>query len=96
LSETSVVHVLGALRTCLGFVAEHSDRFRVPKFPALRRDTREPGLLSPDEQDLVLDAIPVAKRGAFLGLVDLMIRPGEVRALNVEEYEPPRLPRRLV
>jgi len=87
LSETSVVHVLGALRTCLGFVAEHSDRFRVPKFPALRRDTREPGLLSPDEQDLVLDAIPVAKRGAFLALVDLMIRPGEVRALNVEEYD---------
>ena len=47
-----------------------------------------PTIISPKAQDLILEAIPEPARGAFYAAVDLLLRPGEIRALNVEDYDP--------
>ncbi len=87
-SATTIVHVLASLRTCMRWIAKRSaGTYAAPEFPELHRSRYEPRILEPAEQDAVLAAIPEAKRGAFLALADLMIRPGEVRAANVEDYD---------
>lgn len=91
MSRTSVVHVMSSLRTCLRWVAKRSSgTYQAPEFPELRRNEYEPAILAPEEQNAVLEGIPASKRGAFLAMADLMIRPGEARGLNVEDYDPKR------
>jgi integrase len=87
-SETTIVHVLASLRTCLRWVEERSNgAFVAPKFPQLQRAAFEPAILTREQQAAVLDAIPEEKRGAFLAMADLMIRPGEARGANVGDYD---------
>jgi integrase len=54
-----------------------------PDFPELPSSDYEPTVVSLDVQQQVLDAIPEERRGLFLVLALLGVRPGEARALNV-------------
>ena len=49
-------------------------------------DEYAPTIITIETQDAILDAIAAPRRGAFLALARLGLRPGEVRALNVEDY----------
>lgn len=85
---TTVWHIMSALRTCLRWVAKRSGgTYHAPDFPELRRGAFEPRVLEPEQQAAVLEQIDVAQRGVFLALADLMIRPGEARALDVGDYD---------
>lgn len=87
-SATTVVHIMSALRTCLRWVAKRSaGTYSCPEFPELRRGAYEPALLEPEQQHAVLEQIALPYRGIFIALADLMIRPGEARALDVREYD---------
>lgn len=87
-SPTTVAHALQSLRTCIRWAARRSGgAFGVPDFPEVRRVDHEPVELSPEEQNAVLAEISVPKRGLFLALTDLMVRPGEARAGDVDDYD---------
>ncbi len=77
-------HVLGAFRTFCGWLKRRKDIASVPDFPERPRvPEHEPRIISPAEQDRILEAIPDGERGAYLVLAHMGLRPGEVRALNV-------------
>jgi hypothetical protein len=49
-------------------------------------DEYEPRILSIEDQDAILEAIPERERGIFLALALLGLRPGEARALDIADY----------
>ena len=86
--QTTVAHIVSSLRTCLRWTAKRSGgTFACPEFPVVRRGEFEPQMLEPAEQDEVLAEIDLEQRGAYLAMADLMIRPNEARACNVENYD---------
>jgi integrase len=88
-SATTIFHATSALRSCLRWHARRSNgQYTAPDFPHVERSDYEPKLFTMEQQEEVLAAIRVAKRGPFLALARLMLRPGEVRALNVGDYDP--------
>jgi len=87
MNATSIVHTLGTLKTALNWHAHRSSgAYAAPTFPKLSRADFEPVILTREQQSTVIDAIPVAQRGAFLAMADLLIRPGETRALDAPHY----------
>ena len=85
---TTIAHTLGALQTCLRWAAKRlGGTYVVPEFPELERAEHEPIILTPEQQDRILEQIVEPKRGVFLALVDLMIRPSEARAIDVGHYD---------
>ena len=87
MGATSIVHCMSALRTALRWHAKRSGgTFVAPEFPELKRADFEPVILTPEQQDKVLEQIPIGQRGAFIALVDLMIRPSEARAVTIGDY----------
>ena len=49
-----------------------------------------PHTLSLESRARVLDAIPWERRGAFLAASWLLMRPREIRAVDLEDYDPER------
>lgn len=87
-NATTVLHILSALRTCLRWVAKRSaGTYVAPEFPELERASYTAPVLEPGQQAAILEKIDVESRGIFLALADLMIRPGEGRALDVGDYD---------
>lgn len=78
--------IMGALRASLGWLETRGELDRVPRFPSMKRRKHLPRIISPDGQDDVLAEIPENRRGAFYVAVEELVRPGEVRALNVSDY----------
>jgi integrase len=82
LSAKTRRNVMGALRSCMGWLKErgglHGD---VPNFPLPRVTEHRPGIITPQAQARVLAAIPKRARGAFLVMATMGLRPGEARAL---------------
>ena len=58
----------------------------MPEFPSVPRDDYSPMIISGESQDAILEAIPWSERGIFLAMGRMGLRPGEARALNVEDY----------
>jgi integrase len=79
-------HALDAMRTFLRWEKRSRKIDAMPEFPSVPVPEHAPTLLTPAEQDAVLEAIPVEFRGAFLAMARLGLRPGEVRALDVDDY----------
>jgi integrase len=79
-------NVVGAFRAFLGWLRRRGEITEIPEMPEIRVDEHAPVILPLEVQDRILEAIPEARRGAFLAMARLGLRPGEVRALNVEEY----------
>jgi len=86
LSTKSRRNVLGAVRSCLGWLKRRGELRDLPEFPWPKVEEYEPRLISVDDQDRILAAIPEIERGVFLALALLGLRPGEARALEVSDY----------
>jgi len=79
-------NVLGAFRSFLSWLELREELpGRMPRFPWPKVDDYEPRVLSVADQDAILDAIPEARRGIFLAMAHLGLRPGEARALDVAD-----------
>ncbi len=79
-------NIAGAFHAFLAWLARREEIPAVPPFPPQSVPIHAPRIIPPDVQDAILDEIPEAKRGIFISAVELLLRPGEVRALNVEDY----------
>ena len=91
LSPKTRHNVLGAFRTFLRWLLMRGDLEAVPRFPEVRVPEYAPTILTLEQQDLVLDQIPWERRGAFLAAARLGLRPGEIRALDLDDYQEGRL-----
>jgi integrase len=78
--------IVGAVRGCLGWLAQRGELEYVHPFPAMRKRRHIPTIISASAQDSILAEIPEDRRGAFYVAVEELVRPGEVRALNVSDY----------
>ncbi len=78
--------IVGALRSLLGWLERRGELDRIPRFPELRKRRHVPRVISVGDQEAVLEEIPEARRGAFYAAVELLARPGEIRALDVSSY----------
>jgi integrase len=87
LSGSTRRKVLGAFRTFLAWLRRRGDIDAVPEFPSVPVDEYAPTIISANAQDAILAQIPFDRRGAILAAVRLGIRPGEIRALDVDDYQ---------
>lgn len=87
LAPVTVRAVLGTFRGFLGWLHEREEVERIPRLPSVKVPERVPRLMAPDAQERVLAAIPEPRRGIFLFLVDLAVRPNEARAVALADFE---------
>jgi integrase len=87
LSPKLRANVLGAFRSFLRWLWRQGELREMPPFPELAVPRKAPKLISIEQQEAVLEAIQAPRRGIFLALAELVIRPGEARALNVGDYD---------
>lgn len=59
-----------------------------PQSPALERREYAPRVLSLSRREAVFEAIPYERRGAFLIAACLLMRPREIRACELSDYDP--------
>ncbi len=76
----------GYFRAFVTWIHKRGEIRERPDFPSVKLEEHDPQILSAEEQDDVLDAIPDADRGIFLAMARLGIRPGEARALQAADY----------
>jgi integrase len=86
LSPKTRRNVIGAFRSFLGWLKQRGEIRDVPQAPLPRLPEYVPRVLSIEEQDLILEAIPDGARGIFLAMAHLGLRPGEARAADVSDY----------
>jgi integrase len=86
LSGTTRRKVLGGFHAFLADLVRRGDLDRVPVFPRIPADEYVPRTTTIEVQDAIIAEIPEDRRGAFLA-ARLGVRPGEVRALNVGDYD---------
>lgn len=81
-------NIIGAFLVFLGWCKRRGLLPEVPQAPRIR-DTQpyRPEVLHPDEQARVLLAIPEERRGPYLCCAILAMRPGEARAVLVEDVD---------
>jgi integrase len=77
---------LGALSAFLHWLKRRGEITEVPELPTVQVDEYASTIISIEDQDRVSAEIPGPRRGAFLAM-RLGVRPGEVRALNVDDYD---------
>ena len=80
-------NVVGAFHAFLSWLHKREEIPALPSFPETQSPKPVPRTIPPDAQDAILDAIPAPRRGGFIAAVELLLRPNEVRALNVEDYD---------
>ena len=78
--------MLGGFRSFLSWLHRRGELREIPEFPWPKVEEHQPRVLSIQDQDAVLAAIPERERGIFLALAHLGLRPGEARALDVTDY----------
>ena len=86
LSSKTRRNVLAGFRSFLTWVARKHRSFTVPRFPWPTAPDHLPTVLTREVQAKVLDTIPELKRGVFIAMADLLIRPGEARVLRVRDW----------
>jgi integrase len=79
-------NVMAALHSFCVWAKHRRPTFDVPDFPWPQPDEYVPRVLSLDLQRAVLAAIPEDRRGAFLALAQLGLRPNEARCARVEDW----------
>jgi len=87
LSAKTRRNALGAFHSVLGWLRRRGEIRDVPEFPWPKVEEHEPRILTIEDQDAILEAIPEAERGIFLALALLGLRPGEARALEVADFQ---------
>lgn len=79
-------NILAAFRTFLRWTRRRVTDLAVPDFPVVAVPQHAYAKVSPRARARILEAIPEDRRGAFLAAC-LGIRPGELRAMNVSDYD---------
>ena len=79
-------HVLHDMRTIFRWLYGREELERVPEFPALAQKKTVRNTIEVNDQEEVLEAIPEALRGPHILAVEEVFRPGELRGLNVADY----------
>jgi len=77
---------LQTLRSVLLWLEDREEIHRAPRMPRIEVPEYRPRVIEPEEQARIVAAVPEALRGIYLALCH-GIRPGEARALNVEDYD---------
>jgi integrase len=90
LSANTRKKVLGAWRVFMRWIRKRGDIDSVPELPEVPVDEYTPTIITVEKQAEVIEAIPWERRGAFMA-ARLGVRPREIRALNVDDYDPPWL-----
>ncbi len=87
LSPKTRWNVLAAFRSFLGWLYKREEIRELPReFPWPKPTERAPPVLSPRTQEEILKAVPEERRGIYLALALMGLRPGEAVALDVSDY----------
>jgi integrase len=86
ISPKSRRNVLAGFRSFLVWVTRKRRDFTVPPFPWPTTPDHLPTVLTRELQAKVLETIPEPKRGIFIAMADLLIRPSEARVLRVRDW----------
>jgi integrase len=87
LHQNTRKHVVETMRTLFRWLHARGELEAVPRFPTVAKRKHVPNVIAPDEQERVLAAIPEQERGIYIMAVEEVFRPGELRALNVSDYD---------
>jgi len=79
-------NVMGSLHAMMGWLVRVGELASVPPFPWPRVQEHAPTILSPQTQARVLEEIPESRRGIFLALALLGLRPSEATRLRAADY----------
>jgi len=80
-------NVSNAFKTFLRWLRRRGEIEDVPEFPAIKSEEYAPRILTLEQQNAVLAAIPWERRGAFLVAATEALRMSEVRALDLNDHE---------
>ena len=83
-------NVSDAFRTFLGWLEFREEIARIPTFPTIVPPEYLPQTLDLTTRAKVLEQIPWTRRGAFLAACWLLMRPREIRACDLDDYDPRR------
>jgi len=87
LHQNTRKHIVETMRTAFSWLHARGELEAVPHFPTVRKRKHVPNVIAPYEQENVLAAIPEAERGIYMMAAEEVFRPGELRALNVSDYD---------
>jgi integrase len=88
LSPKTRWNVLAAFRSFLGWLYKREEIRELPRqFPWPKLTETAPPILAPKTQEEILLAIPEERRGIYLAMATMGLRPGEAVALDVSDYE---------
>jgi hypothetical protein len=79
-------NVMAAFRSFCTWAKERRPTFEIPRFPWPEPDEYVPRVVSLDVQAQILAAIPDARRGIFLALARLGLRPSEARVARIVDW----------
>jgi integrase len=79
-------NVMAALHSFCVWARRRRPTFEIPDFPWPEADEHVPRIVSMKVQAAILDAIPEPKRGLYLALAYLGIRPGEGVVARIEDW----------
>jgi len=85
LSAKTRRNVMAAFHTFCVWARKRRKTWEIPEFPWPVPDDHIPQLISPELQQQILDAIPSEKRGAYLAMTQLLIRPNEARVARISD-----------
>jgi integrase len=80
-------NLLAYFRSFTKWLERREEIRKSPVFPTVQVPEYVPTIISLGDQERVLEAIPWERRGAFLAMAYLGIRPGEARAVRVSDVE---------
>jgi hypothetical protein len=83
-------NVSDGFRAFLGWLRFREEIPRVPDFPEIESPAPLTRVLTLEQRRKVLDAIPWERRGAFLAASWPLMRPREIRASHIDDYDPER------
>jgi len=87
LSPKTRWNVLAAFRSFLGWLYRREEIRELPRqYPWPKPPEATPAPISARTQDQILDAIPEERRGIYLAMALMGLRPGEAVALDVSDY----------
>ena len=79
-------NVMGGFHSFMSWLRRRGAIKEVPEVPWPKAPEHQPRILSPEAQDALLEAIPAERRGIFLAMALMGLRPGEARALDAADY----------
>jgi len=89
LRPTTQKKALQVLKTLLNNAEDRGDINTVPKFPKIRISRKHAGWIDRKTQELILEHIsPTYHKPVFTFLIHTGCRPGEARALHLEDFDP--------